>query len=708
MMRGRVLAVPMDKGNLAALMQRLQFGLHRRLPAFWQSESAECGLVCLTMIAHYYGDNVEPHAMRARFNVSAHGATLAQLMAFASDLQLQSRAVSLDLHELGALRVPCILHWDMNHFVVLARVTSTHVVIHDPALGRRKYRISHISPHFTGVALELWPQSQFKKTSQRPALTLRHLLQHIRGLRQALINIFCLSLLIEVINLMMPIGMQLVMDHVIIAEDHHLLILICLGLFFFVVFSSGMAAIRAWAGIVLGVSIDVQWKSGVMAHLLRLPLAYFEKRKLGDIQARFQSADMVRSTLTTGGVSGMIDVLMTVGLFVMLWLYGGWLVWVVCGFTLIYLILRVATFSYYRTASEEKMVKEAKAHSHFMESLYGVATLKALGLGEMRQQQWLNLSVDCMNAGIRLTRFDLLFSGATTCIAALDQVLILWLGAHAVMASNLSLGMFVAFNAYRGLFSERASALIHVFLQMRMLALHAERLADIVLSTAEPQQPVRPFTAVGQAADFELRAIRFQFDGVSPPLLCGVDLQVAAGESMAITGVSGSGKSTLLKIMTGLIVPTSGQIMCNGVDIHALGLNNYRQLMACVLQDDKLFAGSIADNICSFAAEKERAFMITCAQQCHIHDEIMCMPMGYETILTELGGGLSGGQKQRLLIARALYRRPSILFLDEATSHLDVDNETAVNAAIAQLPITRIFIAHRPSTIASADRVIVL
>jgi ATP-binding cassette subfamily B protein RaxB len=698
----------MDAEDIKRMMARLQFGMHRRVPQILQTESAECGLACLAMVGNYYGYDVDLFHLRQQCGVSSRGANLGQLIGIATSINLQTRPLSLDIDELDQLRLPCILHWDMNHFVVLVAIKGDQYVVHDPAFGRRKISREVCSQHFTGVALEAWPASEFKEVTQRSRLRFTEMLGNVAGLKGALLKIFALSVLVEVINLLLPAGTQLVMDHVIVAEDHHLLIVICLGLLFFIVFKSGLGMFRSWVAMVMNVLIDMQWKAGMFDHLLRLPLSFFEKRKLGDIQARFASLDVVRSTLTTSLVSGMIDVIMTIGLFVAMYLYGGWLVWVVCGFTMIYVVLRLSTYYYYRQASEEKIVKDAKAGSHFMETLYGVGTLKSLGLAPARLQQWLTLSVDSNNAGIRMTRFDMLFSGANMLIATLDQLVILWLGATHVMDHRLTLGMFVAFNAYRALFSERAGSLINLVLQLRMLSLHSDRLTDIVFTAPEETKTVRQLMPKAAPAAFEVRDVTFQYDDLSKPVLANVSLSIAPGESVAITGVSGKGKTTLMKIMAGLLMPTSGTVWFNGIDIHDAGMNNYRQCIACVLQEDKLFSGSIAENIMGFSEHRDEDLLLACAQQCNIHQEIMAMPMGYETLLSELGGGLSGGQKQRILIARALYRQPNILFLDEATSHLDLDNEAHINASIAALRITRIVIAHRPSTIASADRVIVL
>lgn len=689
-----------------SLKQKLHLSLRRKVPQILQTESSECGLASLAMVCHYHGLQIDLFNLRSQFGFSSRGATLSALIDIASALKLQSRALSLNIDELNSLRMPCILHWDMKHFVVLVGVKRGRAVIHDPAFGCKVLRLHELSRHFTGVALELWPDSEFQPIKQQSRLRLRKLMNNVHGLKAALLKVFCLSIIIETVNLLMPVGTQLVMDHVILAGDHDLLALICIGLLFFILFRTGISMVRSWISIVMGALIDIQWKAGIFDHLMKLPLSFFEKRKLGDIQSRFGSLDTIRTTFTTSIVSSIIDGIMSVGLFIMMLFYGGWLVWVVLSFTGIYIILRLSTYQYHRQLSEEQLVKGARAGSHFMETLYSIITLKSLGLSEIRLQYWLNLNVETINAGIKLIRLNMMFGGIGSFIAICDQVIILWLGATLVIDNQMTLGMFVAFNAYRGQFSGRASNLIDMMLQLRMLSLHNERVADIVLSSPEPQMPTRQFFTKGKAVELQVRNLCYQYDRLAKPIISDLNFSIAAGENVAIVGPSGVGKTTLMKLMCGLLLPDEGTILVDGMDINNIGVNNYRQYIACVLQDDKLLSGSIAENISGFDAEMDRARVEGCARRCNMHNDIQSMPMGYETLIGELGGGLSGGQKQRLLIARALYRRPGLLFMDEATSHLDLENETHINSAISQLNITRVIIAHRPSTIALSDRVI--
>ncbi|MDG1640901.1 peptidase domain-containing ABC transporter [Klebsiella huaxiensis] len=688
------------------IISRLNFSLCKKTPVIIQSEASECGIACLSMVCGYYGLEIDLFNFRQRFGSSSQGVTLLELSKVAEQANLKNRALTLDLDEIKQLKLPCILHWGMNHYVVLVAVKRSSFIVHDPALGKRVIGIQEMSNNFTGVAMELWPDNNFRQEKVKSRLRLMDLMKNVVGLKSALTKIFALSVVIEAINLLMPIGTQLVTDHVIIAHDHSLLSVICIGLVVFTLFRTFISMLRAWTSLTLNTLTDIQWKTTLFDHLFSLPLTFFEKRHLGDIQSRFSSLDVIRSTFTNSIVTSIIDIIMTVGLLIMMSLYGGWLVWVVIGFTLCYAVMRFGTYRFYRRIAEERVIKNARSGSHFMESLYGISTIKALNLKERRSKNWLNINVEACNAGIKQTRFDMMFGGINTFISSMDQVVILWLGAVMVIENNMTLGMFMAFNAYRGQFSQRASSLIDLVMQLRMLSLHNERLSEIVFSEPEDEQPSRRIFEINKGVSLAVKDLSYQYDPFSRPIFSELNLTINPGESVALVGPSGIGKTTLLKVMCGLLVPSNGQILADDLDVSKIGLNNYRLSTACVLQDDRLFSGSIADNICSFEDNPDQERIIACAQYCNIHEEIMRMSMGYESIVGELGLGISGGQKQRILIARALYRQPSILFMDEATSHLDLANESFINQSISNLKITRIIVAHRPSTIASADRVI--
>jgi len=698
----------MSKLSVKKLVSQLNIQLRYRVPLIHQTESSECGMACLAMICGHYGKNVDLITLRQQFNLSARGTTLSGLAGIAEQLGMSTRPLSLELDELGVLKMPCILHWEFNHFVVLVSVKRHRAILHDPARGRRTVSLTELSQCFTGVAIEVWPGCAFTANTVHNRLSFGTLMGGVHGLKATLGKIFCLSLVIETINLMMPVGTQLVMDHAIPAGDHGLLTLICIGLLLFILMRTTVSMLRAWSSLIMATLINVQWQSGLLNHLLKLPLNYFERRKLGDIQSRFGSLNTLRETFTSSIVGALMDGIMVVGVVVMMVLYGGWLTWIVLGFSAIYVLIRLLTYGTYRQLSEETLVRDARNKSYFMETLYGIATVKMQGMSERRGTQWLNLEIDTINSEIKVTKMDLFFGGINSFIAACDQIIILWLGASLVIENQMTIGMFIAFGAFREQFSDRITSLTSLILQLRMMNLHNERIADIALNPQEKRKPDISVCTAMCPISLETYNLSYRYDNQSAPIFSDLCIRILPGESVAITGHSGAGKTTLMRVLCGLFEPGAGKVIVDGKDIQQIGVNNYHKMIGCVMQDDKLFSGSIRENICGFAECENKDWMIECAKASYIHDIIIKMPMGYETLTGELGEGLSGGQKQRIFIARALYRKPGILFMDEATSSLDHESESYVNKAIKELNITKVIIAHRETTIASADRVISL
>ncbi|WP_159991645.1 peptidase domain-containing ABC transporter [Pelistega ratti] len=691
-------------------MHKLSFDFFRKVPVILQSEINECGLACLAMVRGFYGDNLSLSDLKRQYGFSlSRGMNLKNLIDIAQQLNFMTRAVSLNLEELYQLKLPCILHWDFNHFVVLVKASKNTFTIHDPAFGKRKITKNELSMHFTGIALEIWANIQFNKNSiKSDKINLYELFKNIVGLKSSLLKIFALSLLIELIGLLMPMGMQLVTDHIMHAKDKPLLLVVCLGLFFFMFFRSSVSMLRAWISLKMNYLIDFQWTASFFSHLLKLPLDFFEKRRVGDIQSRFASLRTIQKTLTGSVVSFIINTIMVISLFTMMLIYGGWLTWIIFGFSFLYLLLRAFTYFTYRRLNEEQIIKQAKVSSHFMESLYGITTLK-LGLNKKREEYWMSLNADTFNTSIRIAKFDMMFSGIYTFIETFEQILVLGLGALLVIENQMTLGMFIAFNAYRGSFSGRIESLINIIFSLKMLSLHLDRISDIALQDTEKDnlRYIVDNNEGRQLGKIEVRNLCFQYDQLGKELFSNLNLTIDSGESVAIVAPSGYGKTTLLKLMAGLLIPNKGGVYFNEKDIiHQIGVNNYRQYIAYVLQNDKFFSGTILENITGFEDEYDMNWVIECARIANIHDEIMLMPMQYETILSELGGNLSGGQQQRLFIARAIYKKPQVIFMDEATSHLDRENEKIINKAIKNLSITRIIIAHRESTLQSVDRII--
>ncbi len=685
---------------------RLGLGL-QRLPLILQTEAAECGLACLAMVAASHGLRTDLPTLRQRFSLSLKGVTMADLVRMAGALQLSARPLRAELEHLHQLQLPCILHWDLNHFVVLKSVGRGSVEIHDPARGAQRMKLAEVSRHFTGVVLELSPAADFRPHTERQQVTLRQLLGHVTGLKRSLLQIFLLALALEAFVLLSPFFMQWVVDGVLLSADRDLLVTLGVGFALLVLLQVAAGALRSWAVLYLSATLNVQWLSNVFAHLLRLPLAWFEKRHTGDVMSRFGAIQHIQQTLTTHFIEAVLDGLLVVVTLAMMFVYSTTLTAIVLGSVTLYALLRWAFFRPLRTATEEAIVHEAHRSTHFLESLRGVQAIKLFNRQQDRQARFMNVVVDAMNANIATRKLDLLLAMSHKLLFGLERVAVIWVGALLVMQQSFTVGMLFAFIAFKEQFATRVSGLIDKVVELKMLKLQGERLSDIVLTAPEEDGAAG---AAGREleARLELRHLAFRYADTEPDVLADCSLVIEPGESVAIIGPSGCGKTTLLKLMLGMHPPQSGEILVGGVGLHQLGLARWRDMIGTVMQDESLFAGSIADNICFFDVEPDLAWIEECARLASVNDEIEAMPMGYHTLIGSMGASLSGGQKQRILLARALYKRPKFLFLDEATSALDVDRERLVNLAVAQLKLTRVIVAHRPETIASADRVIVL
>jgi ATP-binding cassette subfamily B protein RaxB len=559
--------------------------------------------------------------------------------------------------------------------------------------------------------MELTPEAGFRARQDQQRISVRQLLGRVSGLKRSLAQIVVLALVLEFFVLLSPFFMQWVVDDVLVSADRDLLVTLGIGFALLVGIQAATAAIRSWGVLHLSATLNLQWLGNVFAHLLRLPLSWFERRHMGDIWSRFFAVQQIQKTLTTSFLEVLLDGALVIATLAMMALYSPRLSAIVLGFVAAYALLRWGLFAPMRRATEEALVHDAKKTSHFLESLRGVMAIKLFGAEADRQSRFMNLVVDAMNADIVVRRLEVTLSVAHRGLFGLERVLVLWVGAVLVLDQSLTVGMLLAFVAYKEQFSQRVAALIDKWAELKMLKVQGERLADIVL--AEPEN-VHADALHRLAADdgapprIELRNVRFRYSDGEPEVLHQINLSIDPGESVAIVGPSGCGKTTLIKLMLGILKPVHGEVLVGGRALDAMGAASWRAMVGTVMQDEPLFAGSIADNVSFFDPSPDMERVIECARMAAVHEEIDALPMGYHTLIGDMGATLSGGQKQRVLLARALYKRPRVLFLDEATSALDIDRERLVNQSVRQLRLTRVIVAHRPETIATADRVIVL
>jgi len=682
----------------------LNFSGRRKTPLILQTEAAECGLACLAMVAGHFGYRADLATLRGKYAISLKGTTLTNLIKIAGQLNLNSRPVRLEIESLNRLRLPAILHWDLNHFVVLTEVKRQTAVILDPSFGRRTFSFSELSKHFTGVALELTPNEQFERKTEINRISIKQLVGRLPGLGRTLTQLLLLAAVVEVFAIVSPLFMQLVLDHAVIAGDRDLLTMLGLGFLLLSLIKVGVSALRSWVALYLNTTLNLQMLSRLFSHLLQLPMPYFARRHLGDITSRFDSLSTIRRTVTTTFLEVTLDGLMALVTATMMYIYSWRLALIVCAATALYGVLRTVRYRPLREATEDQIVRSARQHSNFLETVRGMQSVKLFNRQQQRAVGYQNLAVDTFNADIRIQKLRMWFQALNSILFGVENIAVIWLGAALLLEGGFSVGMLFAFMSYKSQFESRMSSLIDNLIDFKMLSLHRGRVADIALTEPEPELQGSGITPLTIRSDIEVRNLSVRYADSEPFILQNINLKIEEGESIAIVGPSGCGKTTLLRVIMGLMPPTEGEVLIGGVSLARLGTTNYRSLIGTVMQDDQLFSGSIADNITFFDPAPDMARIEECGKLASIHDDILNMPMGYQTLIGDMGTVLSGGQKQRVLLARALYKQPRILLLDEATSHLDLQRERQVSEAVRQLKLTRVIVAHRRETIASADR----
>jgi ATP-binding cassette subfamily B protein RaxB len=687
------------------LMDTLNFERRRKLPIMLATEGAECGLACMAMIAAYHGHEVDLNGLRQRFSMSLAGATLRNLMTLADQLAFESRPLRVGAVALSKVQTPAILHWDLNHFVVLKAVRRGKIDIHDPARGARTLSIEDASNHFTGVVLEVAPKAGFQKVEARVDVRISSLWSRLQGFVPAFVQILSLSLALQIVAFAGPFQIQLVVDEAIGRMDKSLLTVLALGFGGLMLLQLGMAALRSWMLQVFGSMLTYQIVGNLVHQLLRLPADFFEKRHVGDTLSRLGSTSAIQDALTRGLVASIIDGVMALLAAVILFLYSPLLAGVVCASVLLMLVLAAAFYPFVRSRTEEQLIASAKERSHLMETVRAAATIKLMGREVEREGAWRNHYANTINASVSVGKFNIALDWLQNSVVAVQFILVVFLGARFIIdGQGLSVGMLLAFLSFRQTFTDRCFSLINQGVEFQLLGLHLQRLGDIVGATPETTEAAALSAPV--AGGIQARSLSFRYASSDPFILREASFDIAPGEFVALVGPSGGGKTTTLKLLLGLQFPTDGEILLDGQPATPERIRAWRSSVGVVAQDDRLLSGTIADNIAFFDPDLDMMGVIAAAEAAHIHADVARMPMQYLSLVGDMGSSLSGGQKQRILLARALYRQPAVLFLDEGTANLDEDTENAIGDLISALPITRVVVAHRPALVRRADRVL--
>jgi ATP-binding cassette subfamily B protein RaxB len=677
-----------------------------KTPLILQSAASECGLACLAMVLGAVGETWSLGDLRERFSTSSRGTTLRRMLDIATSLSLIARPLRVELEYTPQLQLPCILHWGLMHYVVLVAVHGDSYVIHDPASGRRTVGPKDFSRMFTGVAIEFERTPGVLPPHRSKTLSWRSFFGKVMGIRGDVFAIVVGALLLELLQVLAPFYLQWTVDWVLTTGDLGIRKILLLAFALVLVITIAVSAMRTEVILRLRSRLHRAWLIDTFQHLLRLPASFFERRYLGDLAARFDGISYIQKLLTGSFFEIGLDGLMSAVLLLVMLRYSRTLVAISCCSIVCAILIRRLLMRPLRDYLRSYEVLHAIQQGYVLETVKSIQSIKLFSGEGVRLGQWANLVVRGQNRMAKSERIQALFRLSNTLVFGGERLLVLWYATSLVLQHEISIGMLFSYIAYRELLAARVMNVLDKYLEIKTIEIHLDRLSDIVMAPAESSADVRTLPP-SSTQRLEVNDVWFRYSDDDPWLLQGVSLAVDGEESIAITGKSGCGKSTLLRLMQGLLVPSRGSILLNGVPLSEV-TGQYRAMIAAVQQVEELFCGTIAENIACFDSPLDMGRVQESAQKANIHAEIEAMQMKYNTLITDTGLSFSGGQKQRMLLARALYKAPRILFLDEATSHLDAETENRINRMVSTMGIARIVVAHRQETIVSCDRVLVL
>ena len=674
----------------------------RRVTYVPQMEAVECGAASLAMVLAFHGHHAPLPEVREACGVARDGATAKRIVQAARKYGLEPRARRLEPAQLAEVTTPAILHWEMNHFVVLERWTAKEAFLVDPAMGRRVVAAEQFSRSFTGVCIELAPGPDLKRRAHEP-LAARRFFSALRGNLGALAMVAGTSLALSMLLLALPLVTQLIIDHVLLRGRTSWLYLVGVGALALVAFHLVLDLIRGAIVIRLKAAIERSVTQGFVAHLLRLPLPFLLQRGTADLMSRVQGNRVLRDLLAGESTAVLIDsVLLVLWLSLMIW-YEPFLGAVVAVAGAVYVGLFFAARPAQVRRYQERLLKDVKESSQLVQMIRGIATLRSAGTESTSHNRWLNALVEALNASARETDIQDRVQAALALVRGAVPVAVLAIGALRVLDGHTTPGTLVGFQMLQAGVLLPLSKLVYTLLRLQVLPVILGRMND-VLDTAPEPTPRRAAPPFDGTVQFE--HVSFRYGPAAPLVLDGIDLTIRRGEKVAIVGPSGSGKSTLARLLLALYQPTEGRVLIDDVDLAALDPATARRQIGVVLQDTATFEGTVRDNISLYHPEANIEDVMNAARIARIHDDITALPRGYDSSLA--GGVLSGGQRQRLALARAVLHRPAILILDEATSALDAVTEAAIEDYLTTRPCTRLVIAHRLSTVRSAHRIVVL
>lgn len=695
----------------------LSFFNKNKLPVILQDQMAECGLASLAMCFTYHDMKVDLASLRGKYPVSNLGSSLHDLIEISENEGFSADAYEMSMDDFPELKLPAIIHWDLNHFIVLKKIKGNKFHVHDPAVGEMIYSKEEFSKHFSGFSLEISPilgkefnqcKTAWDEKSKNKKLSLMNFIQRTKGFFKTFSFIIFMTMTAQILSMSIPSITQVVIDDFIVSQTSEYMWLFIgagIAIIFFRYFAD---LIKSWSVIFVGYRWHANFSSYFFMRLMRLPITYFETRSIANIMSRFNALEELKQALTDRIVHSFIDGLMSIITIAAMFFYSPVMAATSLVFAFIYLLFRMYVSSKEVIANRKYIIEKVDETSSFYETLSNIQSVKIYGKETERYQQWKKHYLSAANESINLSKSKMWYSSSETLLSGVENIVLLGIAASIVISGNMTLGMMFAFFAYQIIFSQQSKSMFNNLIELRLLGIHLDRLNDIESAEVEKDLIGQPSIEHNFKGKIEVRNLYFKYPGTSEYLFENLSLTIEPGENVVITGPSGCGKTTLMKIMMGLIQPEAGDIIIDGISIKTLGLKHYRKNISAVSQRETLIAGNVIDNISFFEKPINMDKILSSTKQADIHEDIMLLPMQYQTLTGDIGNTFSGGQEQRILLARALYKNPKILFMDEATSFLDQKNEKEIVKTLSELNITRISIAHRQETISMASRVIEL